>query len=129
MPLQITTTGSFDRTERFLSALTKGRQYAFLDTYARRGVAALAAATPERSGVTAASWDYEIVKSGSDVTIWWTNTHKDEFGTPIAIMLQFGHGTGTGGYVQGRDYINPAIQPIFDEIANDVWREVTSGGG
>jgi hypothetical protein len=129
MAIQFTTTGSFDRTERFLNALLKGNQYAFLDTYARRGQAALAAATPAESGVTAASWSYEIERSGDDVTIWWTNTHKDEVGTPIVIMLQFGHGTGTGGYVQGRDFINPAIRPIFDEIANEVWKEVTSSGG
>jgi hypothetical protein len=129
MGLQITTTGSFDRTDRFLSALKSGNQYQFLDTYAQRGVAALAAATPSETGATAASWSYEIERDGKDVTIWWTNQHKDEAGTPIVIMLQFGHGTGTGGYVQGRDFINPAISPVFDEIADAVWREVTSGVG
>jgi hypothetical protein len=129
MSLRITTTGSFDATDRFLSALTTGNQYASLDIYAQRGVAALAAATPEETGATADSWDYTIERDGANVTIWWTNTHVDEVGTPIVIMLQFGHGTGTGGYVQGRDFINPAISPIFDEIANDVWTEVTSSGG
>lgn len=97
-----------------------------MDVYAQRGVAALAAATPTETGVTAASWSYEIERNGSDVTIWWTNTHLDSAGTPIVVMLQFGHGTGTGGYVQGRDFINPAIEPIFNEIADAVWREVNS---
>lgn len=129
MAIEITTTGSFDRTDRFLSALLTGNQFSFLDVYAQRGVAALAAATPTETGVTAASWSYVIERSGHDVTIVWTNNHVDEVGTPIVIMLQFGHGTGTGGYVQGRDFINPAIAPVMDEIANEVWREVQSSGG
>jgi hypothetical protein len=124
--LQITSRGSFDKTDRFLSRMSKGDIFRALDVYARRGVSALSAATPEETGVTAASWDYRIEKSGRDFTIWWINTSKDEAGTPIVIMLQFGHGTGTGGYVQGRDFINPAIQPIFDQIASEVWKEVTS---
>jgi hypothetical protein len=127
--ISITTTGSFDRTDRFLSFLLSGNQYAFLDAYAQRGVDALAAATPTETGATAAAWSYEIERTDAGVTIWWTNNHVDEVGTPIVIMLQFGHGTGTGGYVQGRDFINPAIQPIFDEIANKVWTEVTTSGG
>jgi hypothetical protein len=127
--VEITTTGSFDRTDRFLSALLTGNQFHFLDIYAQRGVAALAAATPSETGVTAASWSYEIERNGNDVTIWWKNDHTDIVGTPIVIMLQFGHGTGTGGYVQGRDFINPAIAPIMDEIANSVWNEVQNSGG
>jgi hypothetical protein len=122
------TTGSFDKTERFLGALLHGNQYHFLDIYAQRGVEALAAATPTESGATAASWSYEILHEGNDVTIWWTNDHKDSAGTPIVVMLQFGHGTGTGGYVVGRDFINPAIRPIMDEIADAVWKAVDSGG-
>lgn len=106
--------------------MSKGDIYKSLDVFARRGVAALAAATPEKTGATADSWDYEITKSGATYTIAWTNSHLDSEGTPIAILLQYGHGTGTGGYVQGRDYINPAIAPIFDEIAASVWQEVTS---
>lgn len=97
-----------------------------LDGYGQRGVEALAAATPERSGETAASWSYEIHKTFGTWSIRWLNTHVDEQGTPIAILLEIGHATGTGGYVQGNDYINPAIRPIFDEIAQSVWREVTS---
>lgn len=125
--LVITSTGSFQNTENFLNRMSRGDIFRALDTYAQRGVAALAAATPEETGATAASWSYEVEKSGGDFRIWWTNNHKDPAGAPIVILLQFGHGTGTGGYVQGRDFINPAIRPIFDEIANAVWKEVTSG--
>lgn len=126
--ITFTSTGTFDRTERFLNLLLHGNQFHNLEIYAQRGVSALAAATPTETGETAASWDYEIENNGTDVTIWWTNTHKDSAGTPIVVMLQFGHGTGTGGYVQGRDFINPAIEPIFNEIADAVWREVNSLG-
>lgn len=127
--ITFSSTGSFDRTERFLNFLLHGNQFHNLEVYAQRGVAALAAATPTDTGATAASWDYVIERgSGPDVTIWWTNTHLDSAGTPIAVMLQFGHGTGTGGYVQGRDYINPAIEPVFQEIADAVWNEVNSVG-
>lgn len=124
--LRITTTGSFRNTDKFLSRMSKGDIYRSLEIYGERGVAALAAVTPEDSGATANSWSYEIENNGKDFTIWWTNNHFDSEGTPIVIMLQYGHGTGTGGYVQGRNFINPAIQPIFDEILNDIWREVTS---
>jgi hypothetical protein len=124
--LSINVTGTFNETDRFLSRFGRGQMYNVLDAYARRGVAALAAATPVATGVTANSWDYEIEISGGDAKLWWTNRDKDEAGTPIIILLQFGHGTGTGGYVQGRDFINPAIQPIFDEIAAAVWKEVSS---
>jgi hypothetical protein len=124
--LQINVKGSWDKTERWLDKMLHGDIYKTLEPYAERGRAALAAATPQETGLTAASWSYEIERDGDDVRIWWTNTDLDSEGTPIAIMLQYGHGTGTGGYVQGRDYINPVMQPIFDEIANEVWKEVTS---
>jgi len=88
-------------------------------------VTALAAATPVESGETAKAWSYKIVKQGRSHSIEWHNSHV-EGGSPIAILLQYGHGTGTGGYVQGRDFINPAIQPIFDQIAADIWKVVTS---
>jgi hypothetical protein len=123
--VSFSTSGSFSKTEKFLSFIRTGQMYAFLDGYAQKGVAALAAATPVDSGLAAASWGYEIKRGVGGVTITWTNTNI-ESGFPVAIMLQYGHGTGTGGYVQGRDYINPAIRPIFDEIANAVWRAVTS---
>jgi hypothetical protein len=126
MALQITSSGSFQKTDAFLSHLSKGDIYKSLDTYARRGVEALKAATPADSGVSGESWGYEIENDGKNVTIRWTNNHLDEEGTPVVVLLQFGHGTGTGGYVQGRDFINPAIAPIFQEIKDAVWKEVTS---
>ena len=94
-----------------------------LEKYAKEGVSALAAATPIDSGKTASSWGYEIEVSGDSATIHWTNSNENK-GVNIAVILQFGHGTGTGGYVQGRDYINPAMRPVFDRIAEEVWREV-----
>jgi hypothetical protein len=97
-----------------------------LNSYGQMGVDALSAATPASTGETAASWYYEIQGSGLDFIIRWCNRHLDSAGTPIVIMLQLGHGTGTGGYVQGRDFINPAIATIFDQIANDAWKEVMS---
>jgi hypothetical protein len=124
--ISITSSGSFDNTDKFLNRMSHGDIFRALDSYAQRGVDALISATPQESGLTAASWSYEVKRSGRSFTIWWTNHHIDSQGTPIVIMLQFGHGTGTGGYVQGRDFINPAIRPIFDEIANDVWKVVTS---
>lgn len=126
MGLSITTSGSFDKTDKLLAYLGKGDLYKNLDTFARRGVAALAAATPTESGATAAGWDYILEVGPGYASIWWINTHVDATGTPVAILLQYGHGTGTGGYVQGRDYINPAIEPIMNEIADEVWKGVQS---
>ncbi|WP_300855636.1 HK97 gp10 family phage protein, partial [uncultured Clostridium sp.] len=94
-----------------------------LDKYGRAGVAALASATPVDSGLTASSWYYEITNKNGTATISFRNSNVQN-GVPIAIILQYGHGTGTGGWVEGRDYINPAIQPIFDQIANNAWKEV-----
>jgi hypothetical protein len=96
-----------------------------LEAGAKQGVKALAAATPKDSGLSSDSWGYKISGGKSFVTITWTNTDVEN-GFHVAIMLQYGYGTGTGGYVQGRDYINPAIQPVMDQIANDVWKAVTS---
>jgi hypothetical protein len=117
--------GDFTNTMRFLKAMEHLNLPALLAPYGQEGVSALAAATPVDSGLAAASWGYEVSSSRSGVTITWTNTDTEN-GFPVAIMLQYGHGTGTGGYVQGRDYINPAIRPIFDRIANEVWKVVTS---
>lgn len=117
--------GSFDKTENFLEKLRTKKIYDTLDTYARQGVAALASATPVDSGATAASWSYIIERGDGTTKIVWTNDNENR-GVNIAVILQYGHGTGTGGYVQGRDYINPAIQPIMDQIAEGVWKEVTS---
>lgn len=123
--VSFTVTGSTKRTESFLKKMSSGGLYNSLDSSAREGVSALVAGTPVESGLAADSWGYEIEHSGSSVTIKWTN-RDIENGFPVAIMLQFGHGTGTGGYVQGQDYINPAMKPVFDRIANQVWKAVTS---
>lgn len=117
--------GNFNNTERFLKRAQKMDFFKNLEKYARAGVAALASATPVDSGNTANSWDYEIVKEKGHISIYWTNSNIND-GVPIAVILQYGHGTNGGGYVEGRDYINPAIQPIFDQIAESAWKEVTS---
>lgn len=116
--------GNFSKTRRYLERVKEAINLGFFDKYGREGVAALESATPVESGETAAAWDYQIDHGRESITLSFTNSHVNQ-GVPIAIILQYGHGTGTGGWVQGRDYINPAIQPIFDKIANDAWREVT----
>lgn len=116
--------GDFSKLTRYLEKLRNVTRLGVLDKYGREGVAALASATPIDSGDTANSWYYEIEHNNGSVSIYFKNSHVNQ-GVPIAIILQYGHGTGTGGWVQGRDYINPAIQPIFDKIANDLWGEVT----
>ena len=115
--------GDFSKLTRFLEKAKETVGRGDLDRYGREGVAALASATPIDSGLTASSWYYEIENRNGSVTISFHNSNIQN-GVPIAIIIQYGHGTGTGGWVQGRDYINPAIQPMFDRIANDVWREV-----
>ena len=116
--------GDFSKTSRFLSNARNGDYLKVLDKYGRAGVAALASATPVDSGITAASWYYTIERGSGSTKLVFGNANVND-GVQIAIILQYGHGTGTGGWVQGRDYINPAIQPIFDKIADDAWREVT----
>lgn len=117
--------GDFSKTEKFLNTINKKLYYRNLQKYAEQGVAALASATPIDSGTTANSWDYEIRKTKNSVSIYWTNSNVNK-GVPIAVIIQYGHGTRNGGYVQGRDYINPAMRPIFDKIAENVWKEVIS---
>ena len=120
------TSGDFNSVEKFLNRIKNLTQIrSVMEAGARAGVRALAAATPVESGLAANSWDYTISADGTGYRITWLN-HDVENGFPVAIMLQYGYGTGTGGYVQGRDYINPAMRPIFDKIANDVWKVVTS---
>lgn len=123
--IRFTVSGSTTRTTNFLKKVQENEFFAGLDSLAQRGVTALQASTPQDSGLTAASWSYEIETKKDKTTITWINTHTED-GVNIAIILQYGHGTGTGGYVAGRDFINPAIQPIFDEISNEVWKKVTS---
>lgn len=117
--LSIETSGDLSKTLKSLESMSRGDYEKVLDSLAQRGVSALAAATPVESGLTASSWGYKITRSSGSTTITWTNTNVNQ-GVPIAIILQYGHGTGTGGYVQGRDYINPAMKPVFDEISRKV---------
>lgn len=109
----------------WLNGLSKADYFNVLDKCGKKGVAALEAATPADTGLTAHSWSYEVDKSRTHATITWSNSNVTRDGHPIAIMLQLGHGTGTGGYVVGRDYINPAMKPVFDEIEDEVWKAVT----
>ena len=116
--------GDFSKLAQYLNSAKKAIDIKDLEKYGKAGVAALASATPVDSGLTANSWYYEIEKQKESITIGFYNSNVQN-GVLIAVILQYGHGTGTGGWVQGRDYINPAIQPIFDKIANEAWREVT----
>lgn len=122
--IQFKQKGDFSKTESFLKKLRKLDLDSVLRKYGELGVQALASATPVETGKTAASWDYKINKGKGVVTITWTNSNVNN-GVPIALLIQYGHGTGTGGYVQGRDYIKPAILPIFDQLADALWKEVT----
>lgn len=115
--------GDFKKTRKYLLKSKRPFEAARLDAYGKKGVAALSSATPVDSGLTAASWYYYIEKTDDRITINFNNRNVKD-GVPIAIILQYGHGTGTGGYVKGRDYINPTIQPLFDEIADAAWKEV-----
>ena len=115
--------GSFKNSEKFFEGIKKllpQKINSILNEYGRQGVAALQSVTPKDSGTTSDSWSYSLIPMG----IVWSNSNATNEGTPIAILLQYGHGTRNGGYVQGRDYINPAVRPIFDEIADACWKEV-----
>lgn len=116
--------GDFSKLTRFLERAKNAINLGDLDKYGREGVAALSSATPIDSGLTASSWYYKINRKNGSVVIDFYNSNVQN-GVPIAIIIQYGHGTGTGGWVEGRDYINPAIRPVFDKIANNAWREVT----
>jgi hypothetical protein len=124
--IKVTTSGSFSKSLDFLQRMKNREQFKVLAKYGPIGVAALRAATPIDSGETANSWYYEIVDRPGYFAIHWLNSNIEEPGTiPIAAIIQYGHATGRGGYIQGIDYINPATQPIFDQIIVDMWREVT----
>ncbi len=122
--ISFTTKGSLDRTRERVRRMSTGEIFRVLTPYAEKGRAALAAATPRDSGLTAESWSYNITQNGGYPGIKWLNTNREN-GFPVAVMLQYGHGTGTGGYVQGVDYINPAIQPIFDQMLAAIRRELS----
>lgn len=123
--ITVTSKGNFKRAESFLKRVGRRDIYRSLSRFGHEGVVALSSATPVESGLAANSWSYEVQIDRRSATISWLN-HDVESGFPVAIMLQYGYSTGTGGYVRGRDYINPAIKPVFDKIAESVWREVTS---
>ena len=125
MRVKFEVSGGFTKTEQFLNHMKRREYLNVLNEFGRNGVQALRNATPVDSGATAEAWDYEIKQTRNYTEIVWTNSNIND-GVPIAVILQYGHGTGTGGYVQGRDYINPAIRPIFDEIAEKAWKVVTS---
>lgn len=117
--------GDFSKLDRYFEKLREAAKIGVLDKYGRAGVKALSSATPTRTGVTAASWSYKINRKNGSVSLDFYNSNINE-GVPIAIIIQYGHGTGTGGWVEGIDYINPAIQPLFKQLADDAWKEVTS---
>lgn len=123
--IRLTSKGDFSNTFRFLKKMDNFQITKILDKYGKMGVNALANATPLDSGKTAESWGYEISVKKEGATIHWTNTNQND-GVYIAVILQYGHGTGTGGYVRGVDYINPAIRPVFDKIVEEAWMEVVN---
>lgn len=125
MTFSFSASGSFDNIEAFLKKAQAGTLFDSLSRYGQEGVNALAAATPLDSGETASSWYYEIVQNGSSWSMIWGNRNVVD-GRPIAVLLQYGHGTGTGGWVEGQDYINPALAPIFDRMTAEGWKVVTS---
>ena len=126
MSVSIKLSGNFNTSRKFMKKMLEDDLFKNLDAFGRRGADALNSATPVETGLTAGSWDYEIHKLKGGCTIAWTNSSMTKTNIPIVILLQYGHGTGTGGYVEGRDFINPVLRPIFDQIADDVWKAVTS---
>lgn len=124
--IKVTNRGSFSKSLAFLRRMEQREEFKVLHKYGPIGVAALSAATPKDQGETANSWYYEIVDKPGYFSIHWLNSHIVEPGTiPVAVLIQYGHATGNGGLVEGIDYINPALRPIFDQIAADMWKEVT----
>lgn len=121
--ISVRTRGDFKKTDHFLSGLVQKHYRRKLDHYGLLGVQALQVVTPRDTGKTAESWSYEIVEEDGRLAIYWKNTNVND-GVNIAVILQYGHGTRTGGFVEGIDYINPALRPIFTKMANEVWKEV-----
>lgn len=116
--------GEWLPTKNWLARMTKLDLALIMNQFGKEGVEALSRATPSKSGLTSKSWNYEVTRNGESWKITWTNSNVNN-GVNIAVILQYGHGTRNGGYVQGRDYINPAIRPVFDKIAKKAWKEVT----
>ena len=121
--MSIKVRGDFNNTEKFLKGAEKLTPIGVLNKYGEAGTIALAASTPKDTGKTAVSWDYDIEKTKKGYKLYWTNSNTPN-DVPIAILLQYGHGTNGGGYVKGRDYINPALRSIFTELADKIWKEV-----
>lgn len=117
--------GDFRKTEKLLKKTFRKDFRKILDDYGKRGVQLLSDATPVETGETAISWGYEIIQNGSSISVQWHNYNVNK-GVNIAIILQYGHATRSGGWVEGRDYINPALRPVFDELADKAWKEVIS---
>lgn len=124
--ISMTTKGDFDKTIKFLKTIKEKHWLKKLDTYGRQGVEALAAATPKDTGLTADSWNYEIDDDGETLTLAWYNTNVVNDYFNVALMIQYGHGTKGGGYVEGIDYINPALKPIFEKISGNIWEDIKS---
>lgn len=122
--ITIESQGEWKLTRNWFDRMTKLDLALIMNQLGKEGVSALAAATPSRSGLTSKSWNYEVTRKGNNWKITWTNSNVNK-GANIAVLIQYGHGTRNGGYVIGRDYINPAIRPVFDKIAQKAWKEVT----
>lgn len=125
MKVTLKNKGGFSKITRFFDRVSKEDIYASMEKLGKIGVDALISATPSDSGETASSWGYEIQKERGKTSLAWTNSNVVD-GVPVVILIQYGHATGTGGYVSGVDFINPAIRPIFDEIADTVWDDITN---
>ena len=123
MKISFSSKGDFSKTIKFLNKMKNFKINNILSKYGKIGVNALSQATPKDSGVTSRSWNYKIEVNNDNASIVWYNTNVVK-GVNIAVILQYGHGTRNGGWVEGRDYINPAMKPIFDKIADQVWKEV-----
>lgn len=124
--VKITVKGDLEKTKKFLKHISEKDYLELLDHYGQEGVMALASATPKKTGLTANSWNYRIEKSNNAARIIWTNDNLTDSGDCIAILLQYGHGTGTGGYFTGVDYINPTMKPLFNDIIETIWKKVES---
>lgn len=122
--ITIESQGEWKMTRNWFDRMTKLDLALIMNQFGKEGVSALAAATPSKSGLTSKSWNYEVTRKGNNWKITWTNSNINK-GANIAVLIQYGHGTRNGGYVVGRDYINPAIRPVFDKIAQKAWKEVT----
>lgn len=126
MEIKLKTTGNYDQTTRWLNSMKSPDLRAVLDRAGRVGLQALSAATPVQTGLASRSWSYEVKMGRRGASVTWTNSDVEN-GFPVLISLQYGYSTGTGGYVRGRDFINPAIAPVFEQLKSDISRMVSRG--